>query len=355
VQTPHSGYHWDGTPNRFFEGWYFRVTLPSDRQSFAFMYSIDDPSGNQPHSGGCAQILGADDGYFCRTLPDVKGFWASSQQLALGHWGKIATDDAPNPGYLEPSEFHKTIKEGYQVTPTWHQGALFVPNGSYCRWEYRIQPVYGWGDAKRGQLATGGLLSFFPIFEPGWQVLMAHGLATGWLDWQGKRYEFVDAPAYSEKNWGGSFPKKWFWLNCNCFPEEPDLAVTAAGGRRQLLWWDESVGLVGIHYRGQFWEFAPWNARLSWQVEPWGRWWMRAETDSSAVELMGQTELPGTVVRVPTSEGLRLSCRDTTFGELTLRLWRGNGRGRQLILQAHSNLAGVETGGSPWDGTWSGL
>jgi hypothetical protein len=25
--TPHSGYHFDGTPRRFFEGWYFRVSL----------------------------------------------------------------------------------------------------------------------------------------------------------------------------------------------------------------------------------------------------------------------------------------------------------------------------------------
>jgi hypothetical protein len=25
VLTPHSGYHWDGLPRRFFEGWYFKV------------------------------------------------------------------------------------------------------------------------------------------------------------------------------------------------------------------------------------------------------------------------------------------------------------------------------------------
>lgn len=25
--TPHSGYHWDGTNRRFFEGWYFKVRL----------------------------------------------------------------------------------------------------------------------------------------------------------------------------------------------------------------------------------------------------------------------------------------------------------------------------------------
>lgn len=36
---------------------------------------------------------------------------------------------------------------------------------------------------------------------------------AGWIEWGGKRYEFEDAPSYSEKNWGGSFPLKWFWVS----------------------------------------------------------------------------------------------------------------------------------------------
>lgn len=36
---------------------------------------------------------------------------------------------------------------------------------------------------------------------------------AGWIEWGGERYEFEDAPSYSEKNWGGSFPLKWFWVS----------------------------------------------------------------------------------------------------------------------------------------------
>ena len=82
---------------------------------------------------------------------------------------------------------------------------------------------------------------------------MAHGLATGHIDWGGRRYAFADAPFYAEKNWrvrkgvafaceskghaltalllfhasrrGGAFPRKWFWAQCNAFEGEPDLAV----------------------------------------------------------------------------------------------------------------------------------
>jgi len=38
-----------------------------------------------------------------------------------------------------------------------------------------------------------------PIFEPGWQILMAHGLATGWIEWNGKRYEFTNAQLIAKK------------------------------------------------------------------------------------------------------------------------------------------------------------
>ncbi|HEY9883963.1 MAG TPA: tocopherol cyclase family protein, partial [Thermosynechococcaceae cyanobacterium] len=81
LQTPHSGYHWDGSDRRFFEGWYYRVTLPDSRQTFAFMYSIEDPINGKPHSGGAAQILGPHDEYLCRTFPNVHTFWAWKHTL----------------------------------------------------------------------------------------------------------------------------------------------------------------------------------------------------------------------------------------------------------------------------------
>ncbi|HEY9620403.1 MAG TPA: tocopherol cyclase family protein [Crinalium sp.] len=351
LQTPHSGYHWDGGDRRFFEGWYYRVTLPDVGQTFAFMYSIEDPIGGKPHSGGGAQILGPNDEYLCRTFPNVRRFWAWQDALGLGHWGN--RDSSLQPTYLEPDVFDRQISEGYQGTATWHQGKLSDPGTGYrAEWQYQIQPIYGWGDRHQPQQSTAGWLSQFQIFEPGWQILMAHGLATGWIDWNGQRYSFRDAPAYAEKNWGGAFPKRWFWLNCNCFIDEPDLALTAGGGRRGVLWWMESVAMVGIHYRGKFYEFVPWNAQVSWEIHPWGFWKMQAQTQDYEVELIATTTLPGTPLRAPTAEGLAFACRDTMQGELTLRLWEKTGMHSNLILTAKSVLCGLEVGGGPWDEVW---
>ncbi|MEM7592643.1 MAG: tocopherol cyclase family protein, partial [Cyanobacteria bacterium P01_A01_bin.83] len=245
-QTPHRGYHWNQFTPDYFEGWYFRLTLPEIKQTFAFMYSIEDPLGNQSNSGGAVQILGIDEAYLIRTVPNVQKFWGDPKNLALIHWHKTNLNKVK---LLSPSEFCSNITEGYQATATINQGSIYDPSrNEYCRWEYQIKPVYGWGNLNQPQQSSAGWLSAFPIFEPGWQITMAHGLASGWVEWRGQRYQFANAPAYSEKNWGSSFPQKWFWLNCNSFQSTADLALTAGGGIRQVLWWHEEVALIGIHF-----------------------------------------------------------------------------------------------------------
>jgi tocopherol cyclase len=344
LETPHSGYHWNGLDRDFFEGWYFRVTLPKIRESFVFMYSIENPSNQSSNSSGAVQILGIDEQYLLCEFPDVNKFWASKNRLALGHWGETNLDIRPQ--LLSTVEFDRQIIQGYQVTGTLHQGALPAQG---CRWCYQIVPVYGWGQPQQPQQATAGALSYLPIFEPGWQILMAHGLATGWIEWLGERYEFKNAPAYSEKNWGRSFPEKWFWLNCNSFSETVGLAVTAGGGRRKVLWTTEEVAMIGIHYRDKFYEFVPWNSQISWQIKPWGEWRIQATNRDFYVELIGTTDLSGTMVRTPTEEGLVICCRDTLKGLLSIDLRTRQGR---QIIAANSNVAGLEIGGTGWDRSW---
>lgn len=57
-----------------------------------------------------------------------------------------------------------------------------------------------------------------------------------------------------EKNWGGGFPRRWCWIQCNTFEGEPGTSVTAVGALRGLLGVpgvEENVGMIGIHHRGR--------------------------------------------------------------------------------------------------------
>eukprot|EP00798_Chlamydomonas_sp_ICE-L_P022637 gene22636-29781_t len=200
TQPPHSGYHFDGTSRRFFEGWYWKVQLPGTSDSFAVIFSVEDPGDpNSPSGGLGVQVMGPKDSYICQFQKNIGTFWADRN-----------------------------------------------------------------------------------LFEPHWQVLMADGLASGHLIWGDQRYDFTDAPCYAEKNWGGGFPSKWAWIQCNSFDGQPDLSVTAVGARRGLLLGvpgvEEDVGMIGIHYNGDFIELVPWTGDVSWDVAPWGKWTIRASS-----------------------------------------------------------------------------
>jgi tocopherol cyclase len=314
------------------------------------MYSIDDPAGSSIHSGGAAQVLGFQERYLCQRFPDLRGFWAWRGSLGLGHG---CCSGGQHPRYLEADEFQARVPWGYQATTHHHQGRLRDDaTGFILAWNYTVTPDYGWGGRDQVPRPTAGWLSYLPIFEPGWQVLMAHGRATGWLDWGGDRHDFREAPVYSEKNWGGAFPQRWFWIQCNAFEDDPDLTVTVAGGRRQVLNRLETVGLVGIHRRGQFIEWLSLRDDLTWQVQPWGDWRVSAQNHRYRVEIHGCCDRPAATVRVPTRDGLQFRCWDTTHGALTLRLRSQPAAPSPLHVEAHSRLAGLEVGGEGWDRPW---
>ncbi|XP_007012099.2 PREDICTED: tocopherol cyclase, chloroplastic [Theobroma cacao] len=380
ARTPHSGYHFDGTTRQFFEGWYFKVAIPEQRQSFCFMYSVENPAFRRKltplemlqhgprFTGVGAQILGAYDKYICQYTEESQNFWGSRHELILGNTFLANKDSRPPSKEVPPQEFNRKVLEGFQVSPLWHQGFIrddgrttYANIVKTARWEYSTRPIYGWGNVGSKQKSTAGWLAALPIFEPHWQICMAGGLSTGWIEWDSERFEFQNAPSYSEKNWGGGFPRKWFWAQCNVFEgASGEVSLTAGGGLRQLPGLTETfenAALIGVHYDGVFYEFVPWNGVVSWEIAQWGSWYMEAKNETHMAELEATTNDPGTTLRAPTTvAGLAPACKDTCFGDLRLKIWekKSGGTKGKLILDVKSDMAAVEVGGGPWFNTWKG-
>lgn len=88
-------YHFDGSARKFFEGWYFKVSIPERKQSFCFMYSVENPAFKKKlgplevaqygprFTGVGAQILGADDKYICEYSEESRNFWGSMFSVLL--------------------------------------------------------------------------------------------------------------------------------------------------------------------------------------------------------------------------------------------------------------------------------
>jgi len=251
------------------------VTIPELRKSFAFIYSIEDPEqasglnyGYVGSPGTGVQVMGPDDGYVVQYTTKTDKFWADPKDLKLGATFLSTPGSRPPSGMVPESAFANGVKYGFQANNTWNQGSIssvgVTPPGSIpetvpsCSWAFSTAPAQGYGEASE-QKSTAGWLSALPIFEPHWQIVMADGRSSGWVDWGGERIEFRDAPTYVEKNWGKGFPSKWFWIQCNAFePGEdrddgvlPELSVTAVGAERDVpVLGKEIVGLIAIHYEG---------------------------------------------------------------------------------------------------------
>ena len=393
---------------RFMEGWYYRVTIPEDDVSFAFIFSIEDPGRSSNNSSeksdlklAACQVMGPNDEYMVQADRDDEKFWAWENLQGLGctfEWNKHEheqeSDTHKQAGIaaMQPDEWNQMVKTGFQILPhrllgrvEGHDGSLggvFPGQGIHksCTFDLTVTPLSGWGDdeeiecrkrSRPQQKSTAGWLASYSVFEPHWQVTMADARASGSVTWNDIQYNFTNAPFYAEKNWGGAFPSKWYWVQCNSFEgytqENGDtkLSVTAGGGTRKVPFGMEDLGMVSVHYNGIFYEAVPWTGEMKWDCQPWGYWSFSARCTTGKrlfeTELVATCDEEGVVLRAPTKDsGLTYFCRDSFHGIVELSLhelvWDESKadfvRGDVIIDRARSKQAAVEIGGGPWWESW---
>eukprot|EP00956_Cyclotella_meneghiniana_P043466 scaffold271531_cov99-Cyclotella_meneghiniana.AAC.2 len=292
-----------------------------------------------PLALSCMQLLGPRDTYLVQSDEDDTKFWGWKYAQGLGCTFEWKGDNHTDITAMMPEEWRDKVQTGFQVLPFHFQGRLNGHDGTLggvkanqgisgtAEYDFTVRHIAGWGNysplSNEGssksesidigrQFSTAGWLANYPVFEPHWQITMANARATGSLNWNGTVYHFQDAPFYGEKNWGGAFPTKWYWAQCNSFENYPDLALTAGGGIRQLPFSflpgkkTETLGLIGIHFNGTFWEIVPWMGDMNWKVWPWGRWEFRGKCIDGATqfeaEVIAVTEEPGVPLRAPTKD-----------------------------------------------------
>jgi tocopherol cyclase len=372
------------------EGWYYRLTIPEEKVSFAFIMSIEDPGLKSSDLRlACIQVIGPEDGYLVQADRDDTKFWASKTEQALGCTFEFESgfDDQQlaERTKIVRSEWKEKLKSGFQVLPTrllgkidghdGTRGGVLEGQGNHgcCDFDIAITPLCGWGgNSTAKQKSTAGWLASYEVFEPHWQVTLADARASGTVVWKNKAYNFTDAPFYAEKNWGAALPSKWFWTQCNAFDGYDQLSVTAGGGVRKIPFGqNEELGMVSVHYNGSFHEAVPWTGSTEWNVSTWGFWQLQGKCTSGdspfEVEVVYRCDpvtVPGLVFRAPTpNDGMVYFCRDTFEADTTLTLWElemdpSTNRfvrkaGPPLIDQAKSSQGSAEVGGGPWWTTWA--
>lgn len=99
--------------------------------------------------------------------------------------------------------------EFFELTATRNRGRLQASDAAASdvtavEYDFDIKPLMGWGGSRfERQYSTAGWLAALPIFEPGYQIIMSHGLASGSIVVDGKTVEFTNAPAYAGNETNG--------------------------------------------------------------------------------------------------------------------------------------------------------
>lgn len=342
----------------FFEGWYFRLTLPSSSSasssSFSLIFALEAPNI------GTIQIIDNEDKLHILQLPtESTRFHSNSTSWSFSHWSRV-----------DKSKTHKHITcyenryalHGWTVTPTGMHGIIHSSNTNcLIEWCFEYGGSLSWGSrGNKRSRHTGTWVAKYPLFEPGYQILMAHGRITSGnisIKHYGSSNEVKDidvkgATVYCEKNWGVKFPRKWFWIQCNTFNNDIDMCMVGVGAIRKIIMFEETIGMVSIIYNGEMYEFSNWSSTsLTWNVK-WGHWHAQAESFngfSVCVDACVGKDDCGVAVLGPSGQGgMEFMMRDSMSGIVKVVL--KNGRG-DVIVEAKAENAQVEVGGEGWDGS----
>lgn len=65
-----------------------------------------------------------------------------------------------------------------------------------------------------------GPFAFLPFMECYHDVLSMNHQLKGYLEINGKTYDFQKGKGYIERDWGSSFPSSYMWMQCNQFKKE---------------------------------------------------------------------------------------------------------------------------------------
>jgi len=356
---PHAGYHGEtvGPSQPFFEGWYLRITPNNNDDDvdddyngpLAFIFHVFDPK-KRPTSkrkGVGMQVL-TRDGTIVVESSDVRRFKADTHRLDLKN----------------------TFPSGdfYELTPNKLIGKASSSSSEHdqeLHFDLDLEPQIGWGGGEKlRQYSTAGWFAALPVFEPHYQILISQGKASGKIrikrsnnnnnDGEEKEITLKNATLYLEKNWGSSFPSKWWWIQANAFPNSNgNLCVTSTGAKRRspLLSNDdeEEVALVGIHWNDQFLPFPD----VRWTVQ-WGEWEIHGKYEEYRVTLTGtcSDDDNGVYVRCPTPEGMKETALETYQGKLRVQLYERD----VLLVDETTTNACLEIGGLPWKSgsSWKG-
>jgi len=214
-----------GNKNRYFEGWYFKVTNASESKAFAFIPGIAMDEAGESHA--FIQFLdGKNKRSEYHSFP-ARSFVPSDKkfEIRIGDnyfsAGGMSLDLPDASGSLQ---FHDST-------------------GWPCPW-------YSPG--------IMGPYTFAPFMECNHGIVSMDHIISGSMTINGEVIDFTNGRGYIEKDWGHSFPSAYIWMQSNHF-SEPGISFKASVARVPWITGTFSGFIAGLWFDNRLFRFNEYN------------------------------------------------------------------------------------------------
>ena len=313
-ENPEDGYHFDGESEPYYEGWYHKVSLPDDGESFFFIYGLINP---KPDTSYPREVF-----LYC----------ARGTTLEVAHRSFPLED-------VRASRKHRDVQLGSGARTTALRYAGEVDEGDHqCSWDIDLADSTAWTGTMGWMTGTEGM-------ETSWTVGNFTAAASGFVEFDGDVFRFEDAPAYCDHNWGSRFPRQWYWIQANLF--DAGVALAASGGTVMAGEQETEANMVGLLRGEEMLTFRTMDLDAVEAQFEMGDWSVTSERDLSRITIESHCD-PATLIYmpVPTEEGMKPYAYESLFGtmEVTLEERASENDPWEISFQGTSEYAGVELG-----------
>jgi len=318
-ENPEDGSHLDfykSGAGPFYEGWYNKVSDPETGESFFFIYTVVNPGPNMPE-------------------PKMAFIYCGRQKTLQTVYQEFPVEDySAAPGYRDVR-----IGPDSRATAPRFAGTAMEGNKS-CSWDFDVDNVVPWHE-------TMGWMTGHTDRKTNWTVGTMRGDASGYVEFEGKRFTMKNARAYCDHNWGTVFPEQWVWLQAASF-DNHDTAIALSGGLVQFAGKPLEAMMIGLLTPGK--DMVTFRTQdlddITWDASK-GKWSISASRSTARLSVQASCE-PRSMFHllVPADQGMIPRAWEALEGFVDVLFETRGSAGDEWKeeFRGTSNLAGVEIG-----------
>ncbi len=299
---------------RYFEGWYLKHVSEDPRNVVSLIPGIALSPGDR-HA--FVQYIELADG------TDVKSGYVR-YPLDQFHWDRYDFDITIGPNRFSRKGIRLDLRDGTRT----FSGAVDYTDMTGFPSRPTAPGIMGW-------------YTFVPFMECNHGVVSINHRVTGTLKVDGNEHIFSRGSGYIEKDWGGSFPESWLWLQCNSFPED-DVSVMVSVAK--IPWLGRHfLGFLGfIYVNKRLYLFATYNKSTISRFSVSDNEASLTMTGRAGVMRIHVARTGVAALEAPTAGEMARSIRESIDGTAEVVL---EDPGGTVIYQGTGNSAGLEVEG----------